>query len=81
MKSSTINKYDVYAMQSKVSFQSFTSSLQLGSGRRVYGHVRRYLPFSLLSRTGYDISRRGERTLIILTRNTGADSLYKSILK
>lgn len=81
MKSSLINKYDVYAMQSKASFQSFTFSLQLGSGIRVYGHVRRYLPLSLLSRTRYDISRRGERALIMLTRNTGADSLYKSILK
>jgi hypothetical protein len=77
---STLNKYDVYAMQSK-SFMSFTFSLQLSSGVRVHGHVRRYLPPHLGARTRYDVGRRGERALCILTRATGADALYSAMLK
>lgn len=76
----SLNKYDQYAMQPK-SFQNFTFSMQLSTGVRVYGHVRRYLPPHLVARTRYDVGRRGERALVMLTRATGADQLYSAILK
>lgn len=77
---STLNGHDVYAMQNE-SFLQFTFSLQLQTGSRLHGHVRRYLPPHLTARTRYDVGRRGERALVILTRATGADLLYASILK
>lgn len=79
-RQATLNKYDFYAMQA-VSFQNFTFSMQLQSGARLYGHVRRYLPPHLVARTRHDVGRRGERALVILTRASGADHLYSSILK
>jgi hypothetical protein len=75
-----LNKYDFYAMQNE-SFKQFTFTLQLQSGQRLHGHVRRYLPPHLTARTRYDVGRRGERALVILTRATGADLLYSAILK
>jgi hypothetical protein len=75
-----LNRYDVYAMQNE-SFLQFTFSLQLQTGSRLHGHVRRYLPPHLTARTRYDVGRRGERALVVLTRATGADLLYASILK
>lgn len=78
--SSNLNQYDVYAMQNE-SFMQFTFSLQLQTGSRMHGHVRRYLPPHLTARTRYDVGRRGERALVLLTRATGADLLYTSILK
>lgn len=75
-----LNKYDFYAMQNE-SFKQFTFTLQLQSGQRLHGHVRRYLPPHLTARTRYDVGRRGERALVVLTRATGADLLYSAILK
>jgi hypothetical protein len=75
-----LNKFDFYAMQNE-SFKQFTFTLQLQSGQRLHGHVRRYLPPHLTARTRYDVGRRGERALVILTRATGADLLYSAILK
>jgi len=77
---STMNKYDVYAMQN-VSFLHFSFSLQLQSGQRLHGHVRRYLPPHLTARTRYDVGRRGERALVLLTRQVGADLLFAAVLK
>ena len=76
----SLNQYDFYAMQNE-SFTQFTFTLQLQSGQRLHGHVRRYLPPHLGARTRYDVGRRGERALVILTRATGADLLYSAILK
>jgi hypothetical protein len=75
-----LNKYDYYAMQTK-SFTSFTFSLQLQDGSRLYGHVRRSLPMHPVATTRYDVGRRGERALVVLTRAFGADLLYQAILK
>jgi hypothetical protein len=75
-----LNKYDQYAMQPKA-FQNFTFSMQLSTGVRMYGHVRRYLPPHLVALSRYDVGRRGERALVILTRASGADQLYSAILK
>ena len=79
-QSGFLNKYDVYAMQS-TSFLHFTFGLQLQSGQRVHGHVRRYMPPHLTARTRYDVGRRGERALVLLTRQLGADLLYAAMLK
>lgn len=78
--SAALNRFDYYATQNKA-FQQFTFSLQLSTGVRLHGHVRRYLPPHLTARSRYDVGRRGERALVILTRAGGADLLYASILK
>ena len=75
-----LNRYDVYAMQLP-GFLHFTFSLQLQSGQRLHGHVRRYMPPHLTARTRYDVGRRGERALVLLTRQVGADALYAAVLK
>lgn len=75
-----LNRHDVYAMQN-APFLHFTFSLQLQSGQRLHGHVRRYLPPHLRARTRYDAGRRGERALVLLTRQVGADLLYAAVLK
>lgn len=76
----TLNRYDQYAMRNKP-FCQFTFTLQLGTGVRMHGHVRRYLPPHLIARSRYDVGRRGERALVILTRASGADLLYGAVLK
>eukprot|EP00978_Attheya_sp_CCMP212_P022006 scaffold64995_cov41-Attheya_sp.AAC.1 len=58
--------------------QHFVVCLQLKSGDRVYGHVRRYLP-ALTCR--FDAGRRGIRAMLCLTRIPGGESLYASMLK
>jgi hypothetical protein len=73
-----INKYAKYAMQSP-GFQQFTFTLQQQSGSRVHGHVRRYLPSAAGGR--YDVGRRPERALVLLTRINGADLLFAAVLK
>lgn len=75
-----VNRFDQYAMQPPA-FQNYTFSLTLQSGQRVQGHVRRYLPCHPGSKTRYDVGRRGERALVILTRVTGADVIYSAVLK
>ena len=75
-----INRHDQYAMQPPA-FQNYTFSLTLQSGMRVHGHVRRYLPCHIGAKSRYDVGRRGERALVILTRVTGADVIYASLLK
>lgn len=75
-----LNRFSQYAMQPKT-FQHYTFSLQLQSGVRLHGHVRRYLPMHLVAKSRYDVGRRGERTLVILTRASGGDLVYSAILK
>ena len=75
-----VNRFDQYAMQPPA-FQNYTFSLTLQSGQRVHGHVRRYLPCHMGAPTRYDVGRRGERALVILTRVTGADVIYAAMLK
>lgn len=79
-RSMVLNRYDQYAMQPK-SFSSFTFTLQLQDGRRLYGHVRRSLPMHEKSATRYDVGRRGERALVLLTKTAGAGQLYQALLK
>jgi hypothetical protein len=75
-----LNQYDVYAMQTTAAH--FTFSWQLADGRRLHGHVRRYLPSHLSARTRYDVGRRGERALVLLTRHgTTTDALFPALLK
>mmetsp|Transcript_17547 Transcript_17547/g.43162 ORF Transcript_17547/g.43162 Transcript_17547/m.43162 type:complete len:1091 (-) Transcript_17547:73-3345(-) len=75
-----LNHFSKYAMQPK-GFQHYTFSLQLQTGVRLQGHVRRYLPIHLDAKSRYDIGRRGERALVLLTRNSGSDLVYSAILK
>lgn len=75
-----LNRFSQYAMQPKT-FQQYTFSLQLQSGVRLHGHVRRYLPMHLVAKIRYDVGRRGERALVILTRVSGGDLVYSAILK
>jgi hypothetical protein len=74
-----LNLYDQYAMQPR-GFQQFTFSLQLSTGQRLHGHVRRSLPAHSVG-TRYDVGRRSERAYILLTRASGADALYAALLK
>ena len=74
-----LNKYDVYGIQN-TSFSFFTFSWQTADGSRLHGHVRRYLPPHLIARTRYDVGRRGERALVILTRHSNT-ALFSAILK
>lgn len=79
-RGSDLNRYSQYAMQPK-GFQQYTFSLQLKSGVRLHGHVRRYLPFHQVAKTRYDVGRRGERALVLMTRVSGGDQVYSSVLK
>jgi len=79
-RDTALNRFSQYAMQPK-SFQNYTFSLQLRSGVRVHGFVRRYLPIHQVVRQRYDVGRRGERALVMLTRYSGGDLLYASVLK
>lgn len=75
-----LNRFSQYAMQPK-SFQNYTFSMQLQSGVRIHGFVRRYLPVHPVVKHRYDVGRRGERALVILTRYSGGDLVYAAILK
>jgi hypothetical protein len=75
-----LNRFSQYAQQPKT-FQHYTFSLQLQSGVRLHGHVRRYLPTHAGAQTRYDVGRRGERAVVILTRVNGGDLVYSAILK
>jgi hypothetical protein len=75
-----LNRFSQYAMQPK-GFQNYTFSLQLQSGVRMHGFVRRYLPIHPVAKYRYDVGRRGERALVILTRFSGGDLVYAAILK
>lgn len=79
-RDSMLNRFSQYTMQPK-SFQHFTFSLQLQSGVRTHGHVRRYHPIHPGVKTRYDVGRRGERALVLLTRANGGDLVYSAVLK
>jgi hypothetical protein len=79
-KDQALNRYSQYMMQPK-GFQNYTFSMQLQSGVRIHGFVRRYLPIHPVVRNRYDVGRRGERALVILTRYSGGDLVYSAILK
>jgi hypothetical protein len=76
-----LNRYDMYAMNNGTTFTHFTFTLQLSSGVRCHGHVRKYLPAHVIASSRYDVGRRGSRAIVILTRGTGANQLYTAILK
>jgi hypothetical protein len=71
-----LNRYDVYMING---FQHHTFSLQLSTGERVIGHVRRCLPSLVASRI--DVGRRSVRALVLLTRATGGDTVFAGMLK
>lgn len=81
-----LNKYDIY-MQDYCSSNRVLGgpyhvfAMQLSSGQRVYGHVRRYYPHHPVAKGRYDVGRRGIRAMVLLTRVNGAESFYHSLLK
>lgn len=81
-----LNKYDIY-MQDYCSSNRVLGgpyhvfAMQLSSGQRVYGHVRRYLPHHPVAKGRYDVGRRGIRAMVLLTRINGAENLYHALLK
>ena len=79
-RDTTLNRFSQYTMQPK-SFQHFTFSLQLQNGVRTHGHVRRYHPIHPAVKTRYDVGRRGERALVLLTRANGGDLVFSAVLK
>lgn len=76
--SNDLNRFDVYVTKG---FQHHSFSLQLSTGQRVYGHVRRCLPAHHQANTRYDVGRRGVRALILLTRASGGDTMFAGMLK
>lgn len=56
-------------------------AMQLSSGHRVYGHVRRYLSHQIAAQSRIDVGRRGVRAMVLLTRATGGENFYHSLLK
>ncbi len=77
--SAILNKHDVCCFSSRPIHHTF--SLLLDCGTRVYAHVLRYLPIHSAVQTRYDIGRRGERAMVLMTRATGGVRFYASLLK
>jgi len=61
------------------SYHSF--AMQLSSGDRVYGHVRRYFPHHPVAKGRIDVGRRGMRAMVILTRANGGEKFYRALFK
>jgi len=61
------------------SYHSF--AMQLSSGDRVYGHVRRYFPHHPVAKGRVDVGRRGLRAMVILTRANGGEKFYRALFK
>jgi hypothetical protein len=74
-----ILSYYPYITTSGPTYHSF--AMQLTSGDRVYGHVRRYLPKHALGHGRNDVGRRAVRALILLTRHSAGDKFFHSVLK
>jgi len=74
-----LNKYDIGCFSSNPMHHTF--SLLLDSGCRIHGHVLRYLPLHPSVRTRFDVGRRGERAMILITRSVGGIRFYASLLK
>jgi len=55
--------------------------MTLASGDRVYGHVRRYFPHHNIAGGRMDVGRRAVRAMVILTRASGGNQFYASLLK
>ena len=58
-----------------------TFAMQLSTGDRVYGHVRRYLPHQNGAAKRIDVGRRGVRAMVIFTRFRGGEKFYQSLMK
>jgi len=56
-------------------------AMQLSSGDRVYGHVRRYFPHHSVAKGRVDVGRRGMRAMVILTRANGGEKFYRALFK
>lgn len=78
--SAVLNQFDVCCFSSRLVHHTFT--LSLDSGRtRVYAHVLRYLPTHVDIKTRYDVGRRSERAMVLITRAVGGVKFYASLLR
>jgi len=81
-----LTRYDMYLQDYYFSSRSkgptyHSFAMQLSSGDRVYGHVRRYFPYHTSARSRIDVGRRAERAMVLLTRAPGGTAFYHSLLK
>lgn len=84
-----LNKHDLYFKDYYLSNTNasgpdtayHTFAMQLSSGQRVYGHVRRYLPHHSVAKTRIDVGRRCVRAMVLLTRAEGGENFYNALLK
>ena len=75
-----LNRFDFYLQE--FSSTQHTFALQLSDGiTRLHGHVLRYLPPRKDAKARSDVGRRGARAMVILTRATGGDRFYTSVLR
>ena len=79
---SELNRHDLYLLTpGSPASCHHTFAMQLSTGARVYGHVRRYLPPNPNARARYDVGRRGIRASVVLTRGSGGERFYAALLK
>ena len=48
---------------------------------RVHAHVLRYLPAHSDVHSRYDVARRSERAMVLMTRSVGGTNFYATLLK
>ena len=77
-----LNRHDLYLLTpGSPASCHHTFAMQLSTGARVYGHVRRYLPPNANAKARYDVGRRGIRASVVLTRGSGGERFYAAVLK
>eukprot|EP00569_Conticribra_weissflogii_P015809 CAMPEP_0171411470 /NCGR_PEP_ID=MMETSP0880-20121228/30157_1 /TAXON_ID=67004 /ORGANISM="Thalassiosira weissflogii, Strain CCMP1336" /LENGTH=1269 /DNA_ID=CAMNT_0011928559 /DNA_START=137 /DNA_END=3946 /DNA_ORIENTATION=+ len=75
-----LTKHDIYLVDFISHHHTF--SMLLSDGKtRVHCHVRRYLPQHRDSLSRTDVGRRGPRAMVLVTRATGGERFYASVLK
>mmetsp|Transcript_17083 Transcript_17083/g.25078 ORF Transcript_17083/g.25078 Transcript_17083/m.25078 type:complete len:201 (+) Transcript_17083:111-713(+) len=74
-----LNRYNIYLHA--FAPQPHTIAIQLSDGTRMHGHVRRYLPSHANAKVRSDVGQRGARAMVLLTRATGGERFFSSVLK
>jgi len=75
-----LNRHDIYFYNfPEAHYHTFL--LRLTCGIRIHGHVRRYLPPHPVASSRTNVGRRGIRAMVILTRSSGGDQFWTSVLR